>query len=56
MKDKAGIHDHEWLSFFKGNQLCIPEGSLRIFVTEELHAGGVGSIFGRDKTEPFVKE
>lgn len=41
---------------FKGNQLCIPEGSLRLFVIEELHGGGLGGHFGRDKIEALVKE
>jgi hypothetical protein len=41
---------------FKGNQLCLPEGSLRLFVIQELHAGGLGGHFGRDKTEALVKQ
>ena len=41
---------------FKGNQLCLPKGSLRLFVIEELHVGGLGGHFGRDKTEALVKQ
>lgn len=31
---------------FKGNQLCILEGSLKLFVIEELHGSGFGGHFG----------
>uniref|UniRef100_A0A2N9HAC1 RNA-directed DNA polymerase n=1 Tax=Fagus sylvatica TaxID=28930 RepID=A0A2N9HAC1_FAGSY len=41
---------------FKGNQLCLPKGSLRLFVIQELHAGGLGGHFGRDKIEALVKQ
>ena len=41
---------------FKGNQLCLPKGSLRLFVIEELHNGGLGGHFGLDKTEALVKQ
>ena len=34
---------------FRGNQLCLPEGSLRLLVIEELHSGGIGRHFGRGK-------
>lgn len=41
---------------FKRNQLCLPEGSLRLFVIEKLHAGGLGGHFRQDKTEALVKQ
>lgn len=41
---------------FKGNQLCLPEGSLRLFFMEEFHVCGLSGHFGRDKTEALVKQ
>ena len=46
-----------WIDFliqdgllFKGNQLCIPDFSMRENLVKEKHSGGLASHFGHDKT------
>jgi hypothetical protein len=41
---------------FKGTQLCLPHTSIRDFVIQELHAGGLAGHFGRDKIIAFVED
>ena len=47
------IHDG---FLFRGLQLCIPNCSLRDHIIMELHARGLASHFGRDKTIAMVEE
>lgn len=41
---------------FKGVWLCIPHTSVRDFLIWELHAGGITSHFGRNKTTTLVED
>jgi len=41
---------------FKGTRVCIPKCSLREYIIKELHCGGFGGHFGRDKTLLLIKE
>ncbi|PKU87302.1 RNA-directed DNA polymerase [Dendrobium catenatum] len=41
---------------FKGNKLCIPQGSLREAIIFENHNGGLAGHFGRDKTLALIHE
>eukprot|EP01018_Ginkgo_biloba_P033329 Gb_18650 [translate_table: standard] len=41
---------------FKGKQLCIPGSPMRENIIKELHSGGLGGHFGRDKIISMVED
>ena len=41
---------------FKIQQLCIPQGLVRLNLIKELHGGGLGGHFGMVNTTILVKE
>jgi hypothetical protein len=52
-----------WIDFliqdgllFKGNQLCIPDCSMRENLVREKHSGGLAGHFGQDKTFAKLRE
>eukprot|EP01018_Ginkgo_biloba_P021133 Gb_01830 [translate_table: standard] len=57
--NSADLFDEYFLQdgyLFKGKQLCIPGGSMRENIIKELHSGGLGGHFGRDKIVTLIKD
>ena len=41
---------------FKGTQLCIPTGSIRLLLIKEFHCSGISAHTGQDKTHALLEE
>jgi len=41
---------------FKRKQLCIPDSPMRENIIKELHSGGLGGHFGKDKIVALVED
>eukprot|EP01018_Ginkgo_biloba_P018965 Gb_14600 [translate_table: standard] len=57
--DNGDLFDEYFLQhgyLFKGKQLCIPNNPMRKNIIKELHSGGLGGHFGRDKTIALVED
>eukprot|EP01018_Ginkgo_biloba_P013475 Gb_17806 [translate_table: standard] len=57
--DNGDLFDEYFLQdgyLFKGKQLCIPVGPMRENIIKELHSGGLGGHFGRDKTVTLIED
>ena len=52
MGERSDFHVHEGF-LFKGNQLCVPDCSLRLCIIQELHGEG---HLGRDRTLQLILE
>ena len=49
--EKFHLHDG---FLFRANKLCIPDCSVRLFLLQEAHAGGLMGHFGAKKTESVL--
>ena len=57
--DRSHKYDEYFIEegmLFKGIQLCIPRGSMKLNLIKENHRGGLARHFGIDKTLSLLKD
>ncbi|XP_074299028.1 uncharacterized protein LOC141630038 [Silene latifolia] len=54
--DPTGLYTVQDGYLFKGNRLCIPNGSIRELLVREAHGGAIAGHFGVNKTSDILSE
>ncbi|XP_074278643.1 uncharacterized protein LOC141602238 [Silene latifolia] len=54
--DPTGLYTFRDGYLFKGNRLCIPNGSIRELLVREAHGGAIAGHFGVNKTSDILSE